>query len=156
MEFRLLGQLEVLHAGRPMALRGRKLRTLLAVLLLNANRPVSVERLVDALWEDRPPDSARPTLQYFVHRLRKVLSVASGRDDLLLTQAGGYMLRIKPGDLDIERFRRELGRAREVRDQGDLDGAASAFERALSLWRGPALADFAEEAFAQGEIARLE
>ena len=137
MEFRILGPLEVLADGQTCDLGGQKQRTLLAVLLLEANRVVPSDRLIDALWEDDPSETAQKALQVYVSQLRKTL----GRERLE-TKASGYLLRVGSGELD-------LGRFEELRDQGKL-------REALALWRGPPLADFAYHRFAQGEIVRLD
>ena len=137
MEFRILGPLEVLSDARPLDLGGRKQRTLLAVLLLEANRVVSVDRLIEVLWPDETPGTAPKALQVYISQLRKQLG-----PERLQTKAPGYLLRIAEGELDLERVRR-------LREEGRL-------LEALSLWRGPPLADFAYESFAQGEIVRLE
>jgi DNA-binding SARP family transcriptional activator len=137
MEFRILGPLEVLEHGRRVELGGAKQRALLAVLLLDANRVVSLDRLIDALWDETPPDQARKALQVYVSQLRKALGA-----DRIVTRDPGYVVRVEKGELDLERFR-ELVSAGEQ-------------ERALALFRGPPLADFAGERFATVEIARLE
>src|SRR4029077_9091850 len=113
---------------------------LLAVLLLEANRAVPSDRLIEALWDDRPPDTAPKALQVYVSQLRKAL----GRDRIV-TRPAGYELRVEPGELDLERFRRLV-------EEGGHDRLA----QALSMCRGPSLADFAYERFAQSDIARLE
>ena len=159
MEFRLLGPLEVRDRGQAVPIGGLKPRALLAVLLLNANRVVSTEHLIDALWGDRPPASARRTVQFFVHRLRRTLTDPLGEDrpsGLLLTRGTGYVLRLEPEQLDVERFRQLLDHARDAHAGGKPLRAVETLEAALGLWRGRALADFADEAFAQAEIARLE
>jgi DNA-binding SARP family transcriptional activator/tetratricopeptide (TPR) repeat protein len=137
MEFWILGPLEVVSGGQPLDPGGTKQRALLAVLLLHANSVVSTDRLIDALWEDDPPESAHKALQVHVSGLRKLL----GRERVQ-TKAPGYLLRVHQGELDLDRFRelQEGGRAAE----------------ALSLWRGPPLGDFAHQRFAEAEIARLE
>src|SRR3989440_2723152 len=137
MEFRILGPLEVISDGRALGLGGHKQRTLLALLLLQANRVVSSDRLIDALWEEEPPGTAQKALQVHVSQLRKAL----GRERLE-TKAPGYLLRVERDELDLARFER-------LRDEGKLD-------EALALWRGPPLADFAYQRFAEAEIARLE
>src|SRR5581483_5655164 len=137
MDFRLLGPLEVLSGDELIELAGAKQRALLAMLLLDANRVVSTGRLIEALWEDDPPETAAKALQVHVSGLRKLL----GRDRVA-TRGPGYLLRVEEGELDLERFRnlRELGRLTD----------------ALALWRGPPLADFGSHPFAQSDIARLE
>ena len=147
MEFRLLGPLEVAEQGRPLALGGVKQRSLLAVLLLNANEVVSADRLIDELWGDGPPMTAAKTIQVHVSRLRKRLG--EGR---LATRAPGYVLRVDPWELDLDRFQQLVG---EARGADPRDGAVK-LRQALALWRGPALADLAYEPLAQAEIARLE
>ena len=137
MDFRILGPLEVLDDGRTLDLGGAKQRAALVVLALHANRVVAHERLIEALWDEEPPETARKALQVYVSQLRKVL----GRDRLE-TKPRGYLLRLGPEELDLTRF--EL-----LRDDGKP-------EQALELWRGEPLADFADQRFAEPEIARLE
>jgi DNA-binding SARP family transcriptional activator len=140
MEFRILGPLDVLDEGTPVPLgRGRE-RALLALPLTHANEVVSVDRLVDELWSSEPPKAAVNTVQYYVSRLRKILGA-----DRILTRPPGYAVRVEPGELDLERFERLLA-----------DGSGEAVRKALALWRGTALADFAFESFAQPTIGRLE
>src|SRR5215813_436029 len=102
MEFRILGPLEVVEDGRPIALGGPKQRTLLALLLLTPNRPVSVDRLVDVLWSGEPPTTAANALQYHVSRLRKTL----GDGAAIVTQEPGYLIRLGADQLDLLRFER--------------------------------------------------
>jgi DNA-binding SARP family transcriptional activator len=147
MEFRILGPLEVVDRGRMVDLGGQKQRGLLAVLLLQANRVVASDRLIDALWEEEPPETARKAVQVYVSQLRKLLG-----SDVLLTRPPGYLLRVEPGMLDLDRFE---ALRREARD-GDAQTAADTLRDALSLFRGRPLGDLANERFAQGEIARLE
>jgi DNA-binding SARP family transcriptional activator len=137
MEFRVLGPLEVLADGRALDFGGLKQRALLAALLMEANRIVSSDRLIEALWEDEPPETAKKALQVYVSQLRKLL----GRERLQ-TKAPGYLLRVEEEELDLHRFE-------HLRRQG-RNGEA------LSLFRGAPLADFAYQRFAQSEIARLE
>jgi DNA-binding SARP family transcriptional activator len=139
MEFRILGPLEVISDGRALDLGGAKQRALLAVLLLHPNQVVSQDRLIDALWEESPPDTALKALQVHVSKLRGQL----GRDRIM-TRAPGYAIRIEPGELDVERFERLAGEGgRQLVD-------------ALALWRGPPLADVAHTRFARQEIGRLQ
>jgi DNA-binding SARP family transcriptional activator len=137
MEFRILCPLEVYSNGKALDLGGAKQRALLAVLLLHANEVMSQDRLVDALWEGDPPESAQKALQVYVSGLRKLLG-----KERLQTKPPGYLLRVEDDELDLARFRR-------LRDEGRL-------AEALALWRGPPLADFAYQHFAQTEIVRLE
>jgi len=126
-EFRLLGPLEAVVDGTPVQLAAAKPRALLALLLLNRNRVASTERLIDELWADDPPAQATKTLQVYVSQLRKALG-----PDRLVTQPPGYVLRVEPGELDLERFEQL---AVEARDQSPEEARVT-LERALSLWRG--------------------
>jgi DNA-binding SARP family transcriptional activator len=147
LEFRILGPLEVADDGELMQLSGQKQRALLALLLLDVNRVVSTDRIVDALWGEEPPRTAATSLQNFVSQLRKLLG-----SDVLVTKPPGYQLRIAPEQLDLERFTRLV---EEARAEPPAERAAK-LRRALALWRGPPLADLGFEAFAQQEIGRLE
>ena len=153
MEFRLLGPLEVRDQGRMLELGGQKRRALLALLLLHANEVVSSDRLIEELWGEEPPRAAATALHGHVSRLRKLLG---GDGELLVTRAPGYVLQLEPGQLDLDRFQTLRDEARAARSQGDLDGASVKLREALSLWRGPALADLAYERFAEVEAPRLE
>ncbi len=150
MEFRILGPLEVLDAGAALTLGGAKQRALLAILLLSANRVVPNDRLIDDLWGEKPPETAAHALQVYVSQLRKVL----GRERLV-TRSPGYLLAVEPDSIDLTRFEQLLGTAREQLGP-DPAGAARLLGEALDLWRGPALAEFAFEPFAQNAIGRLE
>jgi DNA-binding SARP family transcriptional activator len=158
MDFRILGPLEVLDEGRVVALAGSKQRALLALLVLHANETLSTERLVDELWGERPPDGAAKTVQVRISRLRRALAdgAGDGRAELLVTREHGYQLELEPERLDAHRFERLLAEGRGELAAGGPDRAASTLESALSLWRGPVLADLAYEPFARREIARLE
>ena len=107
MEFRILGPLQVLDEGREVRLGGAKQRALLALLLLDPNRVVSRDRLIDELWHADPPETAPTALQVYVSQLRKAL----GRD-LILTQPPGYLIRVSDGELDLHRFERLVATAR--------------------------------------------
>src|SRR2546427_780596 len=109
MEFRILGPMDVLHEDRALPLGGPKQRALLAMLLMSANRVVSIDRLIDDLWGDDPPATAENILQVYVSQLRKVFRGATpGVHELLVTQRPGYMLRVGLDDLDLGRFREQL------------------------------------------------
>ena len=129
-----------------------KPRAVLAVLLLHANEPVSAERLALALWgEDAPADATR-TVQVYVSRLRTAL----GEPEAIATTPAGYRLRVRPGELDAERFARGVEAGRRALAAGQPERAAALLREALGLWRGPPLAELEFEPFAQVEIARLE
>ena len=150
MEFRVLGPLEVSHEGVPVDPGSAGQRALLALLLLEAGRPVSRERLIDALWGDDPPRTAAKVVQVHVSQLRKVLP--AGR---LRTVGDGYALAAAPGELDVACFERLLAEGRELLASGEPDRAARRLGDALALWRGPALADVGAP-FAAIEAARLD
>jgi YVTN family beta-propeller protein len=139
VRFGLLGPLDAERDGVTLELGARKQRAVLALLLLDANHVVSTERLIDGLWGEAPPETARSALQVYVAGLRKAL----GEDGASLrTSAPGYVLDVPPGGSDLEEFAtlRAEGRPRE----------------ALALWRGPALADLDGEPFAAAAAGRLE
>ncbi len=150
MEFRVLGPLEALDGHARLALRSRKSSALLARLLLDANRTVSVQRLVDDLWGEDMPESAPKMVQIYVSHLRKLLP-----GGVLLTQAPGYRVEVEPEALDLTRFGRLREEGREALEAGDATAAAAVLAAALGLWRGPALAEFSEP-FARVEGAHLE
>jgi predicted ATPase/DNA-binding SARP family transcriptional activator len=158
MRFGILGPLQVIgDDGRELALGGRMPRTVLAILLLRANEVVSSDRLVEELWAGAPPASAAKGLHVHVSRLRRALA-ASHPDpggERLVTAAGGYLLRIAPDELDVQRCQRLIGEGRSLLAAGDLDRALAALNAALELWRGEVLCDFEYDVFAQAEIARL-
>jgi YVTN family beta-propeller protein len=158
MEFLVLGSIEVVTEGRSLPLGGAKQRALLGVLVLNANRVVSTDLLIDALWGDRAPEGAPHTLQVYVSQLRRSLRVpgSSPPETILVTQGPGYVLRVEPDAVDVRRFERIVGEGRRALAAGEPARAADTLRQALDLWRGPPLADLAHEAFAQPEIARIE
>lgn len=145
--FGILGPLEVIRDDAPLPLGGQKQRAVLAVLLLDANRVVSVDRLLDSVWGENPPRTALTSLQNFVSQLRKTLG-----PDVLETRAPGYRLNVAAGAVDVDRFRAAVDDARSL----DPEERSTKLREALSLWRGSPLADFEFEAFAQSEIARLD
>jgi DNA-binding SARP family transcriptional activator len=150
VQIRILGPLEVVDGGAPRPLGGAKQRAVLAVLLVYRGEVLSSERLIDELWGERPPASATKTLQGYVSHLRK--SLGGG---VLRTRGGGYQLILAPGQLDLDEFEQLVAEGRKALQAGDAQVAAERLRRALGLWRGAPLADFAYEAFAQAEIARL-
>jgi flavin reductase (DIM6/NTAB) family NADH-FMN oxidoreductase RutF/DNA-binding SARP family transcriptional activator len=150
MHYRLLGALEARDEDGPVHLGGPKPRALLARLLLDAGRTISARRLIEELWGEDAPASARKLVQINVSHLRKVLP-----PDVLCTDAAGYCLDIDPETLDLGRFERLAGEGRAALAAGDPGTAAERLTEALALWRGPALAEFAEP-FAVREGTRLE
>jgi DNA-binding SARP family transcriptional activator len=150
-EFRLLGPLEAFVQGEPIRLAAPKPRALLALLLLNRNRVVPTERLIDELWGDEPPARATKTLQVYVSQLRKALG-----PERLVTRAPGYVLQVDEGELDVERFESLVAAAREQLGAGNARAAVMGLKEALELWRGPALREFRSEPFGESAAGRLE
>lgn len=157
VEFRLLGPLEVLEDGRPLPVSGKKLRGLLAALLVNRNHHVRVDWLVDQLWLDDATDRARNRLHALILRLRSILEPEreSRRAQMVVNEADGYLLRLGAGQVDAERFGDLLATAKRHQAEVDAAGAFATVREALGLWRGDALEEFAAEPFAQQEAARL-
>ena len=151
MEFLILGPLEVRDAGRSLAMGGARQRALLAILLTRANQVIGRDALIDELWGESPPETATNVLQGYISHLRKAIG-----NDVLQTRPPGYVAVIDSGTLDPHRFEELLATGSEALGRGDAAVAAAILRAALELWRGPALADFAYEPFAQAEIARLE
>jgi DNA-binding SARP family transcriptional activator/class 3 adenylate cyclase len=146
LDFEVLGPLEVRREGAALQLGGPKQRALLALLLLDAGRAVSTDRLIDALWGEHPPRTAATSLQNFVSQLRKQLG-----PDLLVTKPPGYLLRIDPLQVDVNRVHALLAEAKGA----PAGKRAAKLREAIDMWRGPPLEEFAFEVFAEGEIARL-
>ena len=148
LRYSILGPLEVRDGrGEIALLRGGQQRKLLAILLLHGGEAVSSDRLIDELWDGKPPDTAAKALQGYVSSLRKQLG-----HDAIETVGAGYRLEIAAEDVDASRFEELLAEARPL----DREPATVKLREALALWRGPALADFAYDDFARHEIDRLE
>jgi DNA-binding SARP family transcriptional activator/tetratricopeptide (TPR) repeat protein len=153
LEFCLLGPVVVRRGGVAVPVpRGRQ-RALLAVLLLNAGRAVSVAEIAETLWGTAPPPSASATVRNYVKRLRRGLGNAD--QDRILTQSPGYLIRVDPGDLDVARFEVLLESARGAARGGSWEATADQARQALALWRGEPLADVESEALALREVPRL-
>ena len=181
IDYRILGSFEVRVGGRLVGLGGEKPRALLAILLLHRNEVVSFDRLVDDLWGESPPETALRTVRAYVSRLRKALGANGTRaaDDayapgancaspaeeadgpdangaVLLTQGHGYVLRVAPDEVDLERFGEMAERGRDALAAGRPEEASAVLREALGIWRGAPLAEFAYEPFAQSSIAQFE
>jgi DNA-binding SARP family transcriptional activator/streptogramin lyase len=158
MEFRILGPLEVEDAGRLLPLGGTRQRALLALLLLHANEVVSQDTLIDQLWGGKPPDSGRTALQVHVSQLRRLLDpdATRGDEELLVTRAPGYTIRVEHESIDLGRFEELLAAGKSALATGDAQAAHDRLTAALALWRGRALADIETIPFAQAEARRLE
>ncbi|WP_212913389.1 BTAD domain-containing putative transcriptional regulator [Streptomyces sp. TS71-3] len=158
VHFRILGPLESVDEGRPVALGGTKQRATLGYLLLRANRVVATSQLLNALWPvEDAPTSARKILQNAVWGLRRVLTPRHGAEGpALVTQPPGYRLTVEPDDVDLYRFQRVVEEGRSRLAAGEPQAAAERLRDALSLWRGPALADLVEAGISWPELTAVQ
>lgn len=161
MEYRVLGPLEVVHDGRASAVSSPRQRALLALLLVQANRTVSTDRILDELWGDAVPDSGRDAVVFHVARLRRVLAGggdAPGGDvdaGPIRTRDGGYALEVEPDSIDAERFER-LAKDGHAGLADDPAGAVGALTAALALWRGEPYEGLGDAPFVASEVRRLD
>src|SRR5215211_4203982 len=159
VEFAVLGPLETTRGGTPIDLGAGRQRALLALLLIHANEVVPSDRLIDGLWGPEPPAGAAHSLQVYVSGLRKALEperAPSAPAQVVVTRTPGYVVCVDDRALDRLCFGRLVGEGRQALREDDPTVAANRFNEALGLWRGPALVDFAYDAFAEAEAARLE
>ena len=157
LELRILGPIEAVRDGEPVDLGTAKERALMALLALNANRVVSAEHLADDLWGGEPPAQAATTLRVYVSHLRKALAGIDGESEgVIKTRRPGYLLELPGSAIDASQFDEACARARMAASAGDNRRAAALYREALDLWRGRALADVADQAFARSEAVRLE
>ena len=156
MSVRILGPVEAWAQHRRLDLGGRRQLALFAFLVLHANRAVSRDALIDAVWGSEHSSSDN-RLSTAIARLRRALEpLNSGGESPLRTVSGGYMLAVAPGELDSQAFADGVSSGRRALEAGDPRAASELVEQALALWRGPALAEVAFEDFAQPEIRQLE
>src|SRR5689334_15173692 len=158
-EFGILGPLEVRRSGRPVPLGGPRQRAVLALLLLEANRVVSLDRLAEDVWAGHPPDGWVTTVQIYVSHLRQALEPGRARGaagDVLVTRNPGYLLRANREQLDAARFQDGFTAGRAALEAGRYAEAAGTLRQALGLWRSGVLADLADYAFTRPEATRLE
>ncbi len=139
--FRILGPLEASVRGKPIRVGRNRQLTVLAALLLNANRVVPVNSLIDAVWRSTPPATADKQIQTCVWRLRNAFAAAGAPVDLIETEQGGYRIRLDEEDLDAHAFEKAVRRARALAAAGDLESASTEYQRALAFYRGQPLAD---------------
>jgi DNA-binding SARP family transcriptional activator/tetratricopeptide (TPR) repeat protein len=151
LEYRILGPVEVWLDGRKVRIDAPRQRAVLAALLLEANRVVPVDRLIDRIWADAPPARARNTVQSLVLRLRRILGPAAG----LLTRPPGYLLQVPAGRLDLEVFEQRAASGRAALVAGDAESAARELRAALALWRGEPLTGVAGTGLVDVEGPRL-
>jgi DNA-binding SARP family transcriptional activator/pimeloyl-ACP methyl ester carboxylesterase/plasmid stabilization system protein ParE len=155
VQFHLLGPLEVTRSGRALAVGGARTRAVLAMLLLDANRVVATDRLVDELWPEHGQERGAANLQVRLSELRRALR-SVGEADRLVTRPPGYMLRIATDELDVLTFEELVRAGREALSHGQAAQASQLLGRSLGLWRGAALADVGDGRFVSAERARLE
>jgi DNA-binding SARP family transcriptional activator len=159
VRFGILGPLEVWDGARPVELGGPKQRAVLAVLAVTPNQVVALDTIVDRLWGDEAPARALSSLHAYISNLRRAIEPDRPRRapaTVLVSKAPGYVLSVEPEDLDALRFERLVADGRQRAAVGDPAAAASLLGEALALWRGPALSDFRDEAFALAAITRLD
>src|SRR5690242_12144012 len=152
-EFCLLGPFAVRIGGAAVPVQKGKQRALLAALLLNPGRAVSLDHLAETLWGPDPPPSARVTIQNYVMRLRKALGAAGS--SRITTLPSGYAIRAEPGELDVTRFEELLSAATAAAREGRWQDAAARAHSAIALWRGDPLADVGSGLLAEREVPRL-
>jgi DNA-binding SARP family transcriptional activator len=152
-EYRVLGPLEVARGGEPVRFRGSRERALLALLVVNANRIVSSERVAEELWNGHPPEGALKAVRVYVSRIRQALGDSG---EVLSTRPSGYQLQADASAIDACRFEALVAKGREQARAGDHGAAAASLREAQAHWRGPALADVVGAPFAEAEAARLE
>ncbi|HSL97584.1 MAG TPA: BTAD domain-containing putative transcriptional regulator [Candidatus Deferrimicrobiaceae bacterium] len=155
MEFRLLGPVSVVSAGRLIQIGGPMPRAALALLLIHAGRVVSTDQLVDLLWGDEPPRTAVPTVRAYLSRLRRALADTDPRPRLR-SQASGYVIRVEPGELDVRTFEVAALAGRRQLARGDWAAAADELSQALEQWRGGALEGLDHVPALAAEARRLE
>jgi class 3 adenylate cyclase/DNA-binding SARP family transcriptional activator len=155
LDVRILGPLEIRVGETRLTFAGEKRGALLALLLLNANRVLSIEQLIDELWGDEPPESGAKAVQVRISQLRKVF-VNAGIRELIVTRAPGYMIELAPGELDLHRFEHLVSESDLALTAGDPARATALLHEAIELWRGPPLAEFASAPFARPARSRLE
>jgi DNA-binding SARP family transcriptional activator len=151
MDYRILGPLEAFDGDRAISLGGARQRAVLALLVLHGNETLTSDVIVDELWGEEAPPTAVKVLQNCVSALRKELP-----PETIRTVAGAYSLTLEPEELDRDRFERLLAEGRAALAAGDHADAAEQLRAALALFRGAPLSDFAYEAFANEEVARLD
>ncbi|MCG5219148.1 AfsR/SARP family transcriptional regulator [Streptosporangium sp. KLBMP 9127] len=154
MEFLLLGPLAVCDRGTELTPTPPKVREVLALLLLRNNQLVLMSELIDELWPDHPPTSAQSTLQTYIYKIRKIFT--EGADGTLLTRPYGYMLTVPPDHVDLHRFERLMSAGSGALTAGDHEAAQRLLSQALTLWRGPALADVTAGGLLSTYITSLE
>lgn len=142
--FTILGGVGIRHGDRVCAPSEPKVRQVLALLLLRANRLVEMDAVIEELWGDAPPKSSLTTVHTYIYRLRKILArerAAADGKEVLVTQPFGYLLQVEPERIDAVTFARHVADGRELLEAGQPDAAARKLRRSLELWTGPPMAN---------------
>lgn len=152
--FNILGPLEIRDSiGHVMGLNGDRIRTVLALLLLRSNQTVAIEWLIDSIWGEEPPESARKNLQTYIWHIRHLLDdVGTGK---LERRTAGYVLFVPPEELDIQDFEQSVFEGESLLYGGSAELSIKHFRSALSMWRGTPLADVNFANPPEGELSRI-
>ncbi|MFH0243035.1 BTAD domain-containing putative transcriptional regulator [Streptomyces sp. HK10] len=162
MEIKVLGPLAVVERGVSVVPSAAKPRQILALLALRADHVVTVPTLMEEIWGEDVPRSAATTLQTYILQLRRRIAMALEGDpgrkakDVLVTQHGGYLLQVRPGQVDVHGFERLAASGRAAYDAGDDRAASEMLGRALKMWHGPALVDVRAGGVLELEVLRME
>ncbi|GAA2382206.1 hypothetical protein GCM10010420_00010 [Streptomyces glaucosporus] len=162
MEIRVLGPLTAVERGVSIVPSAAKPRQILALLALQADHVVTVPTLMEEIWGENVPRSAATTLQTYILQLRRRIAVALEDDptreakDVLVTQHGGYLLQVQPGQVDVQEFEQLAASGRAAYDAGDDRVASELLGRALAMWHGPALVDVRVGSVLELEVLRME
>lgn len=161
MQIKVLGPVEAKVNGRSVTPTAAKPRQILALLALHSGSVVSVPTLVEELWDDRPPRSARTTLQTYILQLRRLIGDAlaaseSGAKEVLVTRYGGYLLDVPEEAVDVHEFERLARAGQNAYDADDFAAASRLLRSALEMWRGPAVVDVRPGMPLSVEVVRLE
>ncbi|MEW9532564.1 BTAD domain-containing putative transcriptional regulator [Microbispora sp. NPDC049125] len=149
MDARVLGALEIRVDGTPVGISARKARLLAAILLSSPNQVVPTDQLIDSLWGERPPPTARKNLQVYVSALRRKIG------DRISYQGWGYRLDAGPDELDLLRFRHLAAAGRDMRRRGEADAALTLLGDAIRLWRGRPLPEFSGVPLIDEAVGRI-
>ncbi|MEV4438287.1 AfsR/SARP family transcriptional regulator [Streptomyces sp. NPDC049577] len=166
MDIEVLGPFRVTQSGVSVVPTAIKPRKVLALLALYPDSVVSVNSLIEELWDDHPPRSVQTTLQTYILQIRNLINAAlaaageeeppGGAKSVLVTESGGYLLDTQGGMVDAQEYERLAGAGHRALEAGDNAGASMLFRRALALWRGPALVDVQVGPLLEAEVTRLE
>lgn len=155
LTYRILGPIEVLGPNGRLNLSPGRQEVVLGMLLLNANRVVSIDTLIEAVWGERPPATARSQVQICVSALRRSFA-AIGMESPIVTRTPGYLMRIEPDRLDAAEFDSRLSESAVAAQDGRLEESAALLRSGLALWRGAALSGASASRLLQSGATRLD